>query len=58
MRYVFGGISENEILLVRTINFKSRIKNFKGGIGNFKGGTKKAKNHFLYKIKRILERRI
>jgi hypothetical protein len=30
----FGGISENEVLLVRTKNFKSETKNFRSGIGN------------------------
>jgi hypothetical protein len=34
---MFWRPNENEVLLVRTRNFKSGTKNFKGGIGNFKG---------------------
>lgn len=39
----FGGLGENEVLLVRTINFKSWIRNFKG------------EKSFLKQDKRILE---
>ncbi len=39
----FGSLGENEVMLMRTGNFKSGTKNFRGGIGNFKRGIENFK---------------
>jgi hypothetical protein len=45
----FGGLGENEVLLIRTKNFKCRTRNFTSGIENFKGsiGNFKGEEPFL-----------
>jgi len=35
----FGGLGENEVLLMRTRNFKNGTRNFKSGTRNFRGNT-------------------